>query len=179
MRRIHQFQHGSELQEIRPQVPLIWVCDYLTPSHMQENNPLQDRALMWKERTAQSHSWVVISEPISTLPPYPPISYPRPRQLNLHWCLWSFTLKVTQPERLSPHMNRNKVLKYFYAFLCKVFLFKRKYDTAWKLEYCISAKLQTSNRHINPQMRLLKRKKNKNKNANCTTRQNSTHWRIW
>lgn len=36
---------------------------------------------------------------------------------------------------------------------------KKVWDTAWKLEYCISAKLQTSNRHINPQMRLLKKKK--------------------
>jgi len=44
--RIHQFQHGTELQEILPQVPLISVCDYHTQSHMQENNPLQDRALI-------------------------------------------------------------------------------------------------------------------------------------
>lgn len=63
--RIHQFQHGTELQEILPQVPLISVCDYHTQSHMQENNPLQDRALIWKERKAQSHGWMVLSEPVS------------------------------------------------------------------------------------------------------------------
>lgn len=102
-RNIRQFQQGTELWEIWPQVPLIYpVCDYLPPSHMQENNPLQHRALMWKERKAPSHSWMVRAEPISALFFFPPsTSYLRPRQLNLHWCLWSFTWKVLQSERVS------------------------------------------------------------------------------
>lgn len=65
-RNTHQFHQGAELWEIWPQVPLIHpVCDYLPPSHMQENNPQQHRALMWKERKAQSHSWMLRAEPIS------------------------------------------------------------------------------------------------------------------
>lgn len=44
-------------------------------------------------------------------------------------------------------------------FYAKFSFQKKVWEIAWKLEYCISAKLQTSNRHINPQMRLLKKKK--------------------
>lgn len=48
-------------------------------------------------------------------------------------------------------------------FYAKFSFQKKVWEIAWKLEYCISAKLQTSNRHINPQMRLLKKKKKTHK----------------
>lgn len=172
-RNIHQFQQGTELWEIGPQVTLIYpVCDYLPPSHMQENNPLQHRALMWKERKAQSHSWMVRAEPISAIFfSLPSTSYLRPRQLNLHWCLWSFTWKVLQPESFLSLMNRNKMLKYFCEKVSFLFLQRKRRDIAWELEYCISAKFQTST-DINQKVRLEEKK-------HPTKRQNKTHRRPW
>lgn len=147
-RNIHQFKQGTELWEIWPQVPLIYpVGDYLPPSHMQENNPLQYRALMWKERKAQSHSWMVKAEPISAL---------FFSLLLLTWdqgsliCIdvYEVSLEKFFSLRVSSPMNRNKMLKYF---LWKSFSFSQRklWDIAWELEYCISAKFQTSSIDIN------------------------------